>query len=137
VTVYRLEGGCHHVSFGRSTVSVNTDGNNTLPRHLDPSHVDDFVLSRAAAIGLVPSIIDLAHSLPRHYDTGHWRELWVGFDVLEVHSGSLSIRASAPVCDQVADGHSDLNIRHVCRHHGHHLGRRTRWFGPPALVPHR
>jgi len=41
-------------------------------------------LSWAAAIGLVPWIIYLAHSLPRHYDTGHWRELWVGFDVLEV-----------------------------------------------------
>jgi hypothetical protein len=41
-------------------------------------------LSWAAAIGLVPWIIYLAHSLPRHYDTGHWRGLWVGFDVLEV-----------------------------------------------------
>ena len=29
-------------------------------------------LSWAAAIGLVPWIIYLAHSLPRHYDTGHW-----------------------------------------------------------------
>ena len=41
-------------------------------------------LSWAAAIGLIPWIIYLAHSLPRHYDTGHWRGLWVGFDVLEV-----------------------------------------------------
>ncbi len=41
-------------------------------------------LSWAAAVGLVPWIVYLAHSLPRHYDTGHWRQLWVGFDVLEV-----------------------------------------------------
>lgn len=41
-------------------------------------------LSWAAAIGLIPWIIYLARSLPHHYYTGHWRGLWVGFDVFEV-----------------------------------------------------
>jgi hypothetical protein len=41
-------------------------------------------LSWVAAIGLVPWIIYLAHSLPLHYYTSHWRQLWVGFDAFEV-----------------------------------------------------
>lgn len=36
------------------------------------------------AAGMIPWIIFLVLTLPRRYDAGHWRLLWVGFDAAEV-----------------------------------------------------
>jgi hypothetical protein len=38
----------------------------------------------AMAAGMVPWIFFLAFTLPPHYEAGHWRLLWVGYDVAEV-----------------------------------------------------
>ncbi|GAA0733210.1 hypothetical protein Drose_20950 [Dactylosporangium roseum] len=34
-----------------------------------------------ASVLLIPWIVALAATLPRHYLTGHWRATWVGFDL--------------------------------------------------------
>lgn len=39
-------------------------------------------LVTACAVALVPWTVVLALTLPRSYDTQHWRLTWVGFDVL-------------------------------------------------------
>jgi hypothetical protein len=42
------------------------------------------VVVLAMAAGMIPWIIFLALTLPPRYDAGHWRLLWVGYDVAEV-----------------------------------------------------
>ncbi len=39
------------------------------------------VIITASALGLIPWIVDLALTLPRHYEANHWRLAWVGFDI--------------------------------------------------------
>lgn len=48
-----------------------------LPRHL--RHLATVFL--VIATGLVPWILFLGVSLPPKYNAGHWRLLWIGFDV--------------------------------------------------------
>ncbi len=40
------------------------------------------VLLTASCVVLVPWVIFLALSLPRHYETSNWRATWVGFDIV-------------------------------------------------------
>lgn len=40
------------------------------------------VLLTAASVGLIPWIVLLVITLPRHYIAGHWRLTWVGFDII-------------------------------------------------------
>lgn len=42
------------------------------------------VVTLVAAAGLIPWIIFLGFTLPPRYDAGHWRLLWIGYDVAEV-----------------------------------------------------
>ena len=41
-------------------------------------------MTAVLAGGLIPWIVLLALTLPPRYDAGHWRVLWVGYDVAEV-----------------------------------------------------
>lgn len=40
------------------------------------------VLLTGSCVLLVPWVIFLGLSLPRHYETGDWRQTWVGFDIV-------------------------------------------------------
>ena len=40
------------------------------------------VVLASSCVVLVPWVIFLALSLPRHYETGNWRATWVGFDIV-------------------------------------------------------
>jgi hypothetical protein len=48
------------------------------------------VLLGVGCILLVPWVIFLALSLPRHYETGDWRATWVGFDIVLIFALALT-----------------------------------------------
>ena len=48
------------------------------------------VLLGVGCIALVPWVIFLALSLPRHYETGDWRATWVGFDVVLIFALAMT-----------------------------------------------
>src|SRR5579875_2380703 len=51
------------------------------------------VATMLMAVALIPWIVFLGLSLPPRYDAGHWRLLWIGYDVAEV--GVLAFAAWA------------------------------------------
>ncbi len=50
------------------------------PRHHHRRNL--LVIVTVSAIAMIPWIVNLATSLPRHYEATHWRLAWVGFDVV-------------------------------------------------------
>ena len=48
------------------------------------------VLLTGSCVVLVPWVIFLALSLPRHYETGNWRATWVGFDIVLIFALAMT-----------------------------------------------
>ena len=67
------------------------------------------MLTVASAV-LIPWIVLLALTLPRHYVAGHWRLTWVGFDIILL----ASLAATAWFAWRRAAGRGHHRV-----HHGH------------------
>ena len=53
-----------------------------LPGHVQRQRRQTLLVITAACLGLIPWTVFLAITLPRHYETGNWRQSWIGFDLL-------------------------------------------------------